>query len=114
MRSLVGFYVEVLDLKLINQYDTVAFFENGLVIHDADTYFEYISKGEVSNIESNLVLYFIVSDIEAMYQMLKEKQCVLIHGIQTQSWGEKCIRLYDPVGNVVELGDGQHIKPDSE
>jgi uncharacterized glyoxalase superfamily protein PhnB len=110
MRDLVDFYVDVLELEIIKQYDTVTFFKHGPEIHDADTYFNYINKDEVSKIESNLVLYFIVSDIEAVSQMLKEKQCDLIHDIQLQSWGEKCIRMYDPVGNVIEFGDGQHIE----
>ncbi len=107
INKLVKFYAEILGLKLINEYETVAFFKDGLVIHDSDTYLKYINRtADTVNMDKELVFYLVTSDIDKILTVLNEKKIPLIHSIQIQSWGEKCIRLYDPDGNIVEIGDG--------
>ena len=55
--------------------------------------------------EANVVFYFVTPFIAEMYDRLKANQVSFIHEVQTQDWGEKCMRFYDPDGHIIEIGD---------
>ncbi len=107
MERAIGFYRDVMGLELQKQFETVAFFQNGLIVHDEAVYLSYIDKpGHVSQ-GFKAVYYYIASDIDEIYRSLQEKKVEFIHGLETQSWGERVFRFYDPDGNVIEIGDGK-------
>ncbi|NLI20454.1 MAG: glyoxalase/bleomycin resistance/dioxygenase family protein, partial [Clostridiales bacterium] len=41
----------------------------------------------------------------AVYQKLSEARGEFIHEIQEQPWGQRVMRLYDPDGFIVEIGE---------
>jgi catechol 2,3-dioxygenase-like lactoylglutathione lyase family enzyme len=107
MERAIRFYRDVMGLELQKQFETVAFFQDGLVIHDDAVYLGYIGGSDPSARGFRAVYYYIASDIDEMYRSLEEKKVDFIHGLEAQSWGEKCVRFYDPDGNVIEIGDGK-------
>jgi catechol 2,3-dioxygenase-like lactoylglutathione lyase family enzyme len=50
-------------------------------------------------------LYFETDEIESIYQRLKQAGIEFIHPIREQPWGQCVIRLYDPDGYIVEIGE---------
>ncbi len=101
------FYKNVMGLKISKEYDTVIMFENDFVIHRADVFYEYINKpypGKKMGCD-NVDFYFTTSDIDGFQQKLKEENVTFIHEIKQCDWGEKVIRIYDPDGYIVEIGD---------
>ncbi|BCY16480.1 glyoxalase/bleomycin resistance/dioxygenase family protein [Leptolinea sp. HRD-7] len=49
--------------------------------------------------------YFETDEIEAVEQRLREAGVEVIHPIHEQPWGERVIRVYDPDGHILEIGE---------
>jgi hypothetical protein len=50
-------------------------------------------------------LYFEADDIEAVQERLKEAGAAFIHEVYEQPWGQRAMRLYDPDGHILEIGE---------
>ncbi len=101
------FYEDIMGLKIKKEYDTIIMFENNFVIHRADVFYEYINKsyqGEKMG-HDNVDFYFTTSDLDGFLQKLKAEHVTFIHEIKRHEWGERVIRIYDPDGHIVEIGD---------
>ncbi len=99
------FYKELLGLTVDQAYDTIVIFKEGFAIHDAKLYTGYAGRKYKPMEEANVVFYFVTPCIEEVYDRLRENQVSFIHEVQTQVWGEKCMRFYDPDGHIIEIGD---------
>lgn len=53
----------------------------------------------------NLELYFETEALDAVQQRLSETGVKLVHEIYEQPWGQRALRVYDPDGHIVELGE---------
>ncbi len=50
-------------------------------------------------------LYFEADEIDLIHQCLNEAGVEFIHPICEQPWGQRVMRLYDPDGHIVEIGE---------
>jgi catechol 2,3-dioxygenase-like lactoylglutathione lyase family enzyme len=50
-------------------------------------------------------LYFETEELEPVYQRVCEAGIEFIHAICEQPWGQRVMRLYDPDGHIVEIGE---------
>jgi catechol 2,3-dioxygenase-like lactoylglutathione lyase family enzyme len=50
-------------------------------------------------------LYFETDELEPIYQRLNIVGVEFIHPICEQPWGQRVMRLYDPDGHIVEIGE---------
>ena len=50
-------------------------------------------------------LYFETEELEPTYQRLNQAEVEFIHPIREQPWGQRVMRLYDPDGHVIEVGE---------
>jgi hypothetical protein len=50
-------------------------------------------------------LYFELDELDPIYQRLHEAGVEFIHPIREQPWGQRVMRLYDPDGHIVEIGE---------
>ena len=50
-------------------------------------------------------LYFEAEELEPVHQRLSEAGIEFIHAICEQPWGQRVMRLYDPDGHIVEIGE---------
>ncbi len=50
-------------------------------------------------------LYFETDELEPIHQRLMEADVEFIHPICEQPWGQRVMRLYDPDGHIVEIGE---------
>jgi catechol 2,3-dioxygenase-like lactoylglutathione lyase family enzyme len=53
----------------------------------------------------NLELYFETGDIESTVARLVDADMPLVHPLHEQPWGQRVIRVYDPDGHIVEIGE---------
>lgn len=104
--SSITFYRDVLGLHMCSCAETVAFFKEGLVLHDASAYQRYLPHSASASTPDGTVLYLATVQLEAIAASLPAAPCTLLHGVQAQPWGERCIRLLDPDGHLLEIGDG--------
>lgn len=101
------FYEDIIGLKINQEFDTFILFEDDFAIHKADLFYEYINKpyhGEKMG-RGNVDFYFTTSDLESYRDKLREAGVIFIHDIRRHDWGESVIRVYDPDGHILEIGD---------
>lgn len=102
-----AFYNGLLGLVIKNDFGSFVMFEGNFSLHSADVFYEYLNKpynGENMG-RDNLDLYFTSDDLEAVQARLKKANVTFIHEIQKCPWGESILRVYDPDGHIVEIGN---------
>ena len=102
------FYEECLGQKVRYDFGANVEFEGGFSIHRRAHFQELLGGGErfAAVARSHWgELYFDCDDVEAVEQRLKEAGVDFIHGIHEHPWGQRAMRLYDPDGHVVEVGE---------
>ncbi|RPI31145.1 MAG: glyoxalase/bleomycin resistance/dioxygenase family protein [Chloroflexota bacterium] len=50
-------------------------------------------------------LYFETDDVDAALLRLKQAGVEFIHAVREQPWGQRVMRLYDPDGHIIEVGE---------
>lgn len=50
-------------------------------------------------------LYFETTELDAAWERLEKAGVNVVHAIQEQPWGQRCFRVRDPEGRLVELGE---------
>jgi lactoylglutathione lyase len=107
IRASRDFYANIIGLKICKEYDTIIMFQDNFAIHSADLFYEYINKtyhGEKMGCD-NVDFYFTTSDLKGFSEKLKAHHVPFIHDIRKHDWGESVIRVYDPDGHILEIGD---------
>jgi len=64
-----------------------------------------VTQYPVTKKANNAELYFETDELETIFQDLKQAAVEFIHAIQEQPWGQRVMRLYDPDGHIVEIGE---------
>jgi catechol 2,3-dioxygenase-like lactoylglutathione lyase family enzyme len=54
-------------------------------------------------------LYFECDDLDAAWAALAETDAPVAHPIREQPWGQRVLRVYDPDGHMVELGEPMDV-----
>ena len=80
------FYTKLLDLQIEKEFETIVFFSNEFIIHDAANIFE-------------------PPDLDSFYKKLAAAGVQFIHFIEKQEWGQRIFRFFDPDGHIVEVGE---------
>jgi uncharacterized glyoxalase superfamily protein PhnB len=96
-------------MKIIQDYDTIVFSENQLVLHIAESILKTIFKKKKFSAQrkqgkQNVLLYFETDRLEELYHTIKDKVS-MIHSIETQAWGQKVFRFYDLDKHMIEIGE---------
>ena len=108
MKRSVAFYCDLLGQTIAQDHGDFVQLENGLALHSGPA-LETTMFGAPAGARSrygrgNLVLYFETDELEAMFARMRQ-ETELIHPIETQAWGQKVFRCYDPDGHIVEVGE---------
>lgn len=103
------FYAEVLGLPVEREFETVVFFRDHFVLHQAgallrNAYGE-MPPDEGSLGRDNLEVYLESDDLDASFAEVRASGASIVHGIVRQPWGQKVFRFQDPDGHLVEIGE---------
>lgn len=101
------FYEGCLGQKVGMDFGVNVGFEGGFAIHQKD-HFQELLGGEgfaaVTKAHTG-ELYFETDEIETFEQRLKGEGMEFVHPIREQPWAQRVMRVYDPDGHVVEIGE---------
>ena len=102
------FYSEMLGLAVSHDFGNFVMFETGFAIHDGKS-LEMTVWGQTSAVSGpygreNILLYFEHDDLDALFARIGGA-VNLIHPIETQAWGQRVFRFYDPDGHAIEIGE---------
>ena len=102
------FYCGVLGQRVAQSNGDFVQLENGLALHTGraleETTFGKTMPGSRPYGRHNLVLYFEVGDLAEIFDSVVSVADI-IHPIETQAWGQRVFRFYDPDGHIVEIGE---------
>ena len=102
MERSVAFYREVLDLRKIMDFGANVTLTGGVSLQTRESWQEFIEaapdalvwRGRVSE------LYF-----DAFAAQLKQRDISYVHGVKEHAWGQRVVRIYDPDGHILEIGE---------
>ncbi len=102
------FYEQLLEQKVKFDFGVDVAFEGDFTIH-LKSHFQSLlgdaAKYPITTKAHNGELYFDADDIESIYQRLQAAGVEFIEGIREQPWGQRAMRLYDPDGHIIEIGE---------
>ncbi|HSB01198.1 MAG TPA: VOC family protein [Anaerolineales bacterium] len=103
-----AFYVDILGLEILHDWETMVIFRERFSIHQAD---RLLPKQEATRFyqsgkqgRGNAIVYFEVDDLQTTYADMQAKGVEIIHGI-VQLPQQKIFRMADPDGHIIEIGE---------
>lgn len=109
------FYTEILKFTVIMDNGGLnLFFKEGFAVWQIGTdniipkrlgYENIINNKNVSRFE----LCFETNELDKIHQTLKKNGVRFLHEINTELWGQRTIRFYDPDGHLIEVGEEMSI-----
>ena len=89
-------------------------FRNGLAIWqimDDNIIPKTLGKENITNptLTSRFEIYFETDDIDSVHKKLKENGIKFLHELNTEIYGQRNIRFYDPDGHLIEIGEAMPI-----
>ncbi len=110
-----NFYRDVLEMtEIMNSGDLNFAFKEGFAIWQILEQNEIPRKLGMDNItDSKAVvrseLAFETGDIDTVFGRLIEAGVTFLHEINTEIWGQRNLRFYDPDGHLIEVGEAMPV-----
>ncbi len=100
------FYEKILGQKVEFDHGENISFVGGFAIH-LDEHFGKITGAKVSGSDCsyNHELYFETDNPEEIDEKLRKSGIKYLHRLREQPWGQRVIRIFDPDGHIVEIGE---------
>lgn len=109
------FYVEVLGMTVTSDFGGLNYmFKEGFAvwqIMEGNVVSKTLGRDNIENAQSRIrfELCFETEDLESVYKTLKENGIRFLHEINTELWGQRTIRFYDPDGHLIEVGEAMFV-----
>ena len=103
-----AFYEEILGQVVALDHGPNVAFEGGFAIWSADHAWPVIhgrQRGAAPEDVEVCELYFETEDLDAAAARLQEAAVSFVHPLREQPWGQRVLRVRDPDGFVVEIGE---------
>jgi catechol 2,3-dioxygenase-like lactoylglutathione lyase family enzyme len=101
------FYEEVFCEKVLYDFGENIQFESNLSIHQKAHFARVtgISANDIANKTHNAEIYFEEDDLEDFFARIQALRIPMLHGPSEQPWGQRVLRLFDPDGHLIEVGE---------
>lgn len=105
------FYAGLLGLTIVADFGGLnIIFKEGLAvwqIMDGNMITEKLGRSNIENSQntSRFEIVLETDNIDVVNKKLKENNVKLLHEINTEVWGQRTIRFYDPDGHLIEVGE---------
>ena len=102
----VAFYKELFGLQVLRDFGGNVILTEGLVLQDKKIWENLIEK-EVTGAGNASVLYFVENNLESFQEKLEQSSFEIsyVHKLKIYDWGQRAIRIYDPDGHMIEIGE---------
>lgn len=105
------FYVQVLQLtEIMNNGDLNFVFDEGLAVwqtHPENIIPQKLGLDKITDTDAppRSEIVFETGDIDEVYDTVKKAGVRFLHEMNTEIWGQRTIRFYDPDGHLIEVGE---------
>ena len=102
----IAFYKELFGLHVVTDFDGNVILTEGLVLQDRKIWERLVEKSVTYGGNAS-ELYFIENDLEGFQEKLDNSSFEInyAHKLKTHDWGQRVIRIYDPDGHMIEIGE---------
>lgn len=102
------FYCNVLGLKIELDFGKNVIFKNGFAIWEIRK--DHIISGKIGHrnltgASTRFELYFETGDLDIIHESLVAHKVTFLHELHEEPWGQRTIRLFDPDGHLIEVGE---------
>ena len=98
-----AFYKKHFGLEVEVDFGANVTLTGGLSLQTLDSWRDFIGGFDVSFKGNDAELYFEADDFDDFIKDLGELE--LVHPPYEHSWGQRTVRLYDPDGHIIEVGE---------
>lgn len=102
------FYENILEQEVLYDFGENVTFKGDFAIHLKGHFQRLLgepAKYPVTFKTNNCELYFETDKLEIMLERLVGNSVEFIHEIYEHPWGQRAMRVYDPDGHIVEIGE---------
>ena len=104
----MAFYRNVLGLEVVNDFGANVVLTGGLSLQTLETWAEFLDKPaeEIRFGGNDAEMYYVAEDFDAFLGVLKDHpETKLVRPPVEHRWGQRAVRLYDPDGHIIEVGE---------
>ena len=108
MKASLRFYQDVLGLEVVNDFGANVVLAGGLSLQTLETWAQFLHKApnDIRFGGNDEEMYYVADDFDAFLTALKDHPEVeLVHPAVEHRWGQRAVRLYDPDGHIIEVGE---------
>jgi catechol 2,3-dioxygenase-like lactoylglutathione lyase family enzyme len=101
------FYEELLGQRVKFDLGENVTFEGDFALHQQAHFQQLLGEAEypVTKRAHNGELYFESDEVEELDRRLEQADVEFVHRMREQPWGQRVVRVYDPDGHIVEIGE---------
>jgi len=99
------FYHDVFEMEVTGDFGANVILSDCLSLQTADTWTSFIGGREVTFGSNAFELYFEEGDIDRFMEKLAAMEINYVHPLIEHSWGQRAVRLFDPDGHIIEVGE---------
>ncbi len=103
------FYEDLLGQQVEVDFGANIGYAGGLALWEVGVAFEMIyhhpPEGTAPLGRDNLEIYFEIDDLDAAQQALEAAGVRVAQSVYEQPWGQRALRVYDPDGHLIEIGE---------
>jgi len=105
MERSVAFYKNVFGFRVVMDFGANKTLTGGLVLQTLETWREFIATDDVSFGGRSFEIYLEEDNFDVFAEHLKDCEVEYVHPIKEHSWGQRVVRIYDPDGHILEIGE---------
>ena len=108
MERSLAFYRDVLGLEVVNDFGANVVLTGGLSLQTLETWAEFLDKPSdgIRFGGNDAEMYYTADDFDSFLSVLKDHpEAELVRPPVEHRWGQRAVRLYDPDGHIIEVGE---------
>nr|WP_122011830.1 VOC family protein [Maliibacterium massiliense] len=107
-----AFYEDILGQRVVQDYGANIAFDGGFSLQERKSWLAFIGAADdqVLRRARNAELYFETEALDDFLQKLDaHPEIARVQPLVTCPWGQRVIRIYDPDGHIVEVGESMAL-----
>ncbi len=99
------FYTKTLSYNIVHDFGNNVILSGGISIWQIQQSHIISKELETKNNSNRFELYFEAENIDEIYLNLEQNSVKFLHSIQTEPWGQRTLRFFDPDNHLIEIGE---------